>query len=122
MLLPEDIDNLRNCVDKIIKLAAAEEPYSSDFLSEVYLDFLDSIEKVDIKSLQKLIEYFQEPNICKKVSRWLFTAVRVLKFIHKERQTEADALYSVIFIQYFELISFEHEFIIDIPTDIDYKM
>ena len=97
MLLPEDITNLANCVDKILKLSQAEEPYSSDFLSEVYLGFLDRIEKVDIKYLQKLIEYFKDPIICKKVSRWLFTAVRVLKFIHKERQTEADSLYSVFF-------------------------
>lgn len=122
MQLPEDLKNLMNCVEKISKLAVAEEPYSSDFLSDVYLGFLDSVEKLDLKCLQKLIEYFQEPYTCKKLSRWLFTAVRVLKFIHKERKTEADSLYSVIPMQYFELISFEKEFIVDIPTDIDYKM
>jgi hypothetical protein len=95
--LSDDVPNLTYCIDKIFKLNQVQEPYSSDFLSDVYLNFLDSIEKVDIKYLQKFIEYFQDPVICKKISRWLFTAVRVLKFIHKERQTEADSLYSVIF-------------------------
>ena len=93
--LADNLKHLATCVEKISRLAAGEEPYSSDFLSEVYLEFLDEIELVEFKYMEKLIEQLQEPSICKKISRWLFTAVRVLKFIHKERKTEADLLYSV---------------------------
>lgn len=119
--IPDEITNLATFVQKMIKLSESPEPFS-DLIAEVYLEFLDSIEKCELKTLQRLVEYFQVASLCKKLSRWLFTAVRVLKFIHKERQIEADILYSVLFIQYIELISFEEDFVIDIPTDIDYKM
>lgn len=120
--IPDELVNLAYFMQKVIRLNEASEPYNSEFLADVYLDFLDWIEKCELKTLQKLIEYIQVAPICKKLSRWLFTAVRVLKYIHKERQTEADQLYTVIPNQYNDLIIFEHEFIIDIPTDIDYKM
>lgn len=95
--IPEEITNLAFFVQKIIKLNENEEPFR-DLLAEVYLEFLDCIEKCEIKTLQKFVEYIQVSSICKKLSRWLFTTVRVLKFIHKERQSEADILYSVFFI------------------------
>jgi hypothetical protein len=93
--IPEELINLAKFMQKVIRLNENSEPFNSEFLSDVYLDFLESIERCELKTLQKLIEYIQVASICKKLSRWLFTAVRVLKYIHKERQTEADQLYTV---------------------------
>lgn len=94
--IPDEITNLAFFVQKMIKLSENEEPFR-DLLAEVYLEFLDSIEKCELKTLQRFIEYIQFSSTCKKLSRWLFTTVRVLKFIHKERQIEADILYSVFY-------------------------
>jgi len=120
--LSEDYKFMVSLVETIIYLSAQTEPFSSDFLSDVYLEFLEQLECIEVKPLLKFVEAIQDSYLIKDLARWLFSAVRVLKFIHKERQTEADTIYSVTPKQYFELISFEEEFMVDIPTDVDYKM
>ena len=51
--------------------------------------------------MAKFIKSIQDGKVVLALSKWLFTAIRVLKFIHKNRQSEADSLYS-----YVDLIGF----------------
>lgn len=68
-IIPTDLSNVLQFVEKAQVLISQPEPCSSDFLSDVYLDFLDIIEKIDLNILSIFVESLQLPLAVKQISR-----------------------------------------------------
>mmetsp|Transcript_18494 Transcript_18494/g.33350 ORF Transcript_18494/g.33350 Transcript_18494/m.33350 type:complete len:621 (-) Transcript_18494:2496-4358(-) len=93
------------------------EPYDSDFLEQFLVSFLEQVEQLKQPLLKEFLRGMQSATLTQRLSRWFLTALRVLKFTNRKREDEADQLF-----MFSQLINFEDTYMIDIPTDVDYKI
>jgi hypothetical protein len=82
-------------VERIKVLCVKDVVMTDDFYDEVYRPTMEHLEKTNSKLLEKLISSIRNYNITYLLAKWFFTTVRVLKFTHKLKHTEADSLFSV---------------------------
>lgn len=98
------------------------EPCDSDFLESYFVAFLEHIEQLKQPLVKEFLRGMQSATLTQRLSRWFLTSLRVLKFTNRKREDEADQLFAVRVRQFSQLINFEDTFMVDIPTDVDYKM